>query len=141
MKKVFALLLALALLFAVSSLADNTDPIVGSWYMLFDSTLSPEMAPNFQNYDYIICVYSFMSDGTILLTENDIKDNVGTFNTAVCGKWEKKGSNYEYNIIGFGSGKAKVESDLIYLQISENNIYIEFKKMVPFDFYSGYSYK
>lgn len=139
MKKLFVFILALCLAVPFCTFAETQDPIVGSWYMLFDKNITPEMAPNFNDLDLIIMAYSFMSDGTIFLSENDIKDKVGDYASAVSGKWEKNGSSYTYSITGFGSGNVFVESDSIYLQTGVNGLYLKLRKMIPYDPYADYS--
>ena len=138
MIKLLAVLLIFALLLPALALADDLDPIVGHWYFLYDSNVSPELAPNFGDYDFIILVYSFLADGTILQAEIDVKDKSGTPFSSAAGKWEKDGYNYSFSIIGFGSGKAFIENDCLLLETQTPNIYLRVRKLAPFDAYSDY---
>ena len=103
MKKLLAFILILALLLPAAALAED---IVGTWYMLYDKTVVPEMAASFDNCDLIVASYSFMPDGSIILTENDVKDGNSEPHYGPTGKWEANGSEYTYSIMGLGSGRA-----------------------------------
>ena len=135
MKKLICLLFVLLLL---PCAAFASESIVASWYMLYDKSACPEIASNFQNMDLIVSAYSFLDDGSIMLSENDIKDKSGTFVSSIVGKWERGFIGYTYNIIGFGSGKCFVEDDLLYLQLNDTNIYLTFRRMIPLDPYRDY---
>lgn len=140
MKKFLCLILIVALLIPVVAFAD--DPIVGTWYMLYDKNKVPEMASNFQNCDLIISTYSFLSDGSIYLAEHDVTDKNSVPMSAVAGKWEKQTFDYTYNVIGLGSGKAIVDKDEIYLEInSTSHLYLKLRRMLPYDPYSDYVVK
>ena len=135
MKKLFCLLLVLLF---IPCAAFASDSIVASWYMLYDKSTCPELAANFQNMDLIVAVYSFLEDGSIMLSENDIKDKNGTPLSSGVGKWERGLLNYTYNIIGFGSGSCFIENDLLYLQLNSSNLYLTLHKMIPLDPYRDY---
>ena len=137
MKKLIAAILIMALLLPAAALA--ADPIVGSWYMLYDKTLVPELADSFQNYDLIVSVYSFMEDGTIIGTENDIKDGVSTPFCRGVGKWDKALFSYKYSIVGLGSGDAKISDGFLCLKTASGP-YLKLRKMEPYNPYTDYEY-
>ena len=142
MKKLLAVVLILALLLPVAALADDTaDPIIGHWYLLFDKNVSPELASNFQDNDYIFMIFSFLSDGTILQSEIDIKDKTGNPYSGSAGKWERSGYDYSYSIIALGSGKALLEGDSLLLQMQNSTIYLKLHKLIPLDAYNDYVFK
>lgn len=139
MKKLLCVLLIIALLVPVMAFAD--DPIVGVWYLLYDKSECPEMAPNFQNVDYAVCAYIFMEDGSIYLAEHDITNSISTPISSVSGKWEKSLFNYTYNIIGFGSGNAVIDKDDLLLQMQNSTVYVKLHRMIPYDPYGDYVMK
>ena len=142
MKKLIALLLILIMILPAASLAEDRDPIVGCWYMYYEKESFPELAETYNNNDYIIMVLIFTGDGTILTNETDIKDKAGTPVTYSAGKWQKNGSSYKFSIIGIGQGLIEIENDCILLQPSEyQNIFMKFRKLVPFDPYSDYIFR
>ena len=138
MKKIIAAALVIAMFLSTAALAEQ-DPIVNSWYMLYSKALVPEFADSFQGCDLIIAVYSFMEDGTIIGTENDIKDGVSTPLGRGVGKWEKDLFGYKYSIIGLGSGEAKIKNNALYLKTSAGP-YLIFRKMEPYNPYTDYEY-
>ena len=139
MKKLLALVLILALLLPAAALAE--DPIVGHWYMLFDKEAAPEFASTFGNSDFVIMVLSFLSDGTVFQSESDVIDKTGTATANPAGKWEKKGSKYEYSVLVLGSGAAMIEDGYLILQIQESDIYLRLRKLEPTDFYKDYVFR
>lgn len=138
MKRLFTIFLILALILSAAALAEES--IVGCWYMLYDKTKAPEMAPNFQNYDYIISSYLFTEDGTIYLSEVDIKDGTGTPVFSAVGKWSKELSGYHYSMLAFGEGAAKIDNDGIWMQLQSSNVYLLLRKMTPYDPYNDYKF-
>lgn len=140
MKKLIALILIMAVLVPAAALADNErDPIVGSYYILFDSVLHSEFKESFGNNDLIVCVYSFMDDGRIIITENDIAGSDCTPINGVTGKWEKSGFKYTFSIVGFGTGEAYLKDNDIYLQMPKG-YYMKLHALIPFDPYGDYVY-
>ena len=138
MKKLIAVALVIVMFLSTASLAEQ-DPIVNSWYMLYSKALVPELADSFQNYDLIVAVYSFMEDGTIIGTENDIKDGISSPIGQGVGKWEKNLLGYQYSIIGLGSGEAKIKNDVLYLKTSAGPN-LKLRKMEPYNPYTDYEY-
>lgn len=140
MKKLITIILILAMLLPAAALAEDRDPIVGSWYMLYDKSLYPEMAANFSNTDLIIMIFSFQEDGTVIVTENDITNGVSKASGAVAGKWEKGDPLYKYSILGMGQGDAYVDEGCIYLNIGteDQRGYFRMRKMEPMNPYADY---
>ena len=135
MKKFVVFILILALILPAASLAADRDPILGSGYLIFDATLYPELKAEFDNYDLIIMVYSFMEDGTVIQTENDIKEGTSNQNCRTVGKWEKDGDKYTYSIVGLGTGDLTMDNEKYYLKIRENHFMI-FRRMVEYNPYT-----
>lgn len=136
MKKLLAVILIMGLILPAAALAED---VVGSWYMLYDKTIVPEMASSFNNCDLIVATYSFMPDGTIILTENDITAGESEQHCGPAGKWEANGTEYTYSIVGLGSGKAYVKDGMIYLEL-QNNVFLKLRHMDPYDPYGDYVY-
>ena len=143
MKKLIAIILIIALVMPALAAAEDRDPIVGSWYMLYDKELYPEMSANFSNCDWIIMVFSFLEDGTVICTENDITNNAGIPTSGTAGKWEKGNPLYKYSIVGLGQGDAYVENGCIYLHIGDENqeAYFRMRKMEPMNPYADYIFR
>ena len=142
MKKLLTVILILALLLPAAAWADDLDPIVASWYMVYDTQLYPEMAANFPGIDFAIAIYTFRSDGRVMCTENDVSGDTGTPMYNVAGKWSKENGTYNYSIIGLGEGTVLLENDQILLSLKQyQGAYMRLHKMIPFDPYSDYVIK
>lgn len=138
MKRAFCILLVALVLIPCFSFA--AESIVGSWYFLFDKSAYPEFAGTYGNIDYLISIYTFLEDGSILCSNLSFS---GTDITPLCssvGKWEKNLFNYNYSILGLGSGTASVDGDTLLMKIDQYGFSMKFPRLVPFDFYSGYIY-
>lgn len=132
MKKLTALILLAAVLFTAAASAEDRDPVVGYWYMLYDSRATPEFKTTFPGVWTEISVYDFREDGTIFLLDNTVAED-GTSSQAysACGKWSRTDSGYTYSIIATGEGEMIVQDDEIYLQVSVSpTYYIRIKKML-----------
>ena len=140
MKRFFAFVLVLLFL-PLFALADEPDPIVGTWYMYFDVTFTPEMASSMSGYDRIISVYTFLSDQSVVCVEHNSKDNTGEPAFGSVGKWEKSGNEYNYSLIGLGEGKAYIKDERLYLGMYENTVYFGLHKLIPINPYKDYIYK
>lgn len=140
MKRLITLILILALAVPALTFAEDKEPIIGCWYLFFDSKVTPEFASAFENYDYIIAVYTFLEDGTIACTENDVKNGSGTPLFSAAGKWEKDGSKYKCSIIGFGEGSSYVEEDALFIQTQTPNTYLKLHKLIPLNPYADYEF-
>lgn len=141
MKKLLILFLFLSLLCS-SAVASDRDPIVGEWYMLVDGDLYPEFVVNFGDYTKLIIVYSFLADGSIMITENDISAETNNVYYTSSGKWEKKLSGYNYSIFGIGPGELKLDGDTLLLSSKTGNVTVStrLRRMIPFDPYNDYVY-
>ena len=138
MKKLITIIMILAFLLPAAAMAEE-DPIVGAWYLYFDSNVSPEFKQNFGN-DFIVSVYLFMKDGTILMTETDILDGSSQPMFGSAGKWSKETKDYKYSIVGLGEGKLFLEDERMNLQLNGTTSYMQFRKMYPFNPYQDYIY-
>ncbi len=145
MKKLIALILILAMLLPAASVAEDRDPIVRCWYMLYDAEITPEMAANFPGYDKMISIYDFLENGTITLYEFDIRDGQATPISAAAGKWSKTNGAYSYSIIGLGEGDAYVKDGDLFLgipsAIASANIHMRLRGLEYYDPYSDYVYR
>ncbi len=137
MKKLIIVALVLALLLPAAALAEDPDPIIGTWYMFFDRFATPEFSSNFPDVDYVLMTLTFTEDNVILYNEIDILDKVSTPSSSAIGKWEKKGSKYEYSAMMLGSGEALVNFNYILLSV-QDNIRMRFWKLNPLDPYKDY---
>lgn len=137
MKKLFCILLILFLI-PVFSFADDPDPIIGCWYLYYDSSLAPELSSSFPDTDKAIGVYIYNSDGTIYVLEADISDNKCTPKFGVHGKWQNINGLYVVSTIGAGKTTAIVTDDALYLKILDSDLSVAYKKMHYFDPYADY---
>lgn len=139
MKKLIAFIMILAMLMPAAAMAADPDPIVGSWYLLYDKSLFPEMASTFNGADIAISVYWFMENGTIMSTENSITGTSGVPKFITAGRWSKSADSYNYGVIGLGEGTALVEDDKILLSLpGSDGYYMVMHRMIPFDPYHDY---
>ena len=139
MKKLLAVILIMGLILPAAALAEDPDPIVGSWYLLYDKSLFPEMASTFNGSDIAISVYWFMENGTIMSTENSITGTSGAPSFITAGRWSKSVDSYNYGVIGLGEGTALVEDDKILLSLpGSDGYYMVMHRMIPFDPYHDY---
>ena len=140
MKKLITLILILVLALPAAAGAEDTDPIVGCWYSLYDKSVVPEMAPLFDDMDYNVTIFFFASNGSVYALVNQIKDYSGSPLFGPMGKWEKKDGIYSYNLMALGSGSCYMDDDGLWLNV--NDMYdVNYKKMDPFSPYTGYRYK
>ena len=141
MKKLIAVALILAMLLPVTVAAAATDHLIGSWYLYYDKNYSPEMASNFEDADRVIMILTFNTDGTIMLTENDVYDEKANVVAYTAGKWERVGNKYNCSIMGFGEGTLTNHRDYILLTIDGSKIGLKFWHLKYFDPYSDYVYQ
>ena len=138
MKRLLTIILILVLILPATTIAEK-DPVVGSWYLLFDKSEYPEMASTFGDADVAFSIYWFTENGTIMSTELSVIGDNGTANYVTAGRWVKEDSGYKYSIIGFGEDKAVVEGDNMFLSIPDTEgLYMMMRRMVPFNPYKDY---
>jgi hypothetical protein len=136
MKKLIALILAAVVLFAAAAVAEDRDPIVGYWYMLYDSGITPEFKSTLPGVRTEISAYDFRADGTIFLLDNTVADDdTSSQSYAACGKWSKSGSGYTYSIMGTGEGEIVIKDDVMYMQIAPQ-YYMKIRKMIVLNPYT-----
>lgn len=143
MKKLIALALILVMLFPAAVMAADRDPIIGGWYMFFDSAETPEVASNFSGYDRIFSVYDFLDNGTIMILEADIKNNMSTPVYLASGKWSNENGTYHYSITGLGENTCYIKDNAIFLRVeylSARPFYMKLRRMEYYDPYGDYVY-
>ena len=139
MKKVFAFLLAVCLLLPACAPAEDRDPIVGCWAMLIDGEKYPEFMQSFGNYDSMMSIYYFLSNGTIMLLENDVTNGTAQPYYTSSGKWEKSGNVYKCSIIGIGSCTMTLRAETAIFELeSTPGVSMKLRYIRPFDPYSDY---
>ena len=140
MKKLFAFLLAMCLLLPAAGFAESRDHLVGCWVFLVDGEKYPEFMQNFGDYDSMMAIYYFLSDGTVMLLENDMKNKTAQPVFASVGKWEKAGDDYRCSIIGLGDCGIRFWAESIMLSPDQTpGISMKLRYIRPFDPYSDYS--
>lgn len=141
MKKLFSLILILALICPVCALADDVDPVVGVWY----ADLEFEDAPSFdgsQDYVSAILLLFVKSDGEIGFFELDFNkgghEEIGPDNF---GKWEKTGNNtYKFSIMGVGEYPAYIKNGDLHAVILVKDCYYILHKMDRYNWYNDAYY-
>ena len=145
MKKLFSLILILAV-FCSAALADSSlFDITGNWYFYFSKEKNPEFSSAYNDSDAVVLIVTCCDDGTILMSEINIKDKQITPTCSPSGKWEKTETGYQVSIVGFGEGEAMVFGDHIYIQVAGNSDtskgFVRLHRMVPLDPYSDYIFR
>ena len=138
MKKLIAVIMILALLAPAAVLADR-DPIVGSWYFLYDKALYPEFASTFGDADVSMSVYWFTESGAIMSTDLAASGTSGESSFLTAGRWSRADNGYNYSIVAIGEGTILLEDDSILLSLPNmENYYMVMRRMVPFNPYRDY---
>jgi hypothetical protein len=140
MKKLITIILILALV-PVIALADERDPIVGSWYMYVDISITPELAGAFNNSDMLLLILKMNDGGTISSITFALNGSEDNYDYSPAGKWEKDGDSYSLSIVGIGKTKAVIQDgDLIFdaKGLTGYNIGMKLHKLKEFDPYSDY---
>lgn len=136
-KRVLSLILIAALaLAAAPSLAEDPDPIIGSWYMVMNVDNLSSPIPNFAEYTRLIQVLSFEEDGLITNFEVDWKtDYTYTINgPSVVGSWAPDTkTHYSAELFGVGSTTIYLTNGMLYITF-DNNTYFGFRKCEDFSF-------
>ena len=136
MKKLITAILILALLLPAAALADNRDPIVGTWYVCFDIKGSP-MESSFPDFVTTVMLFTFSESNDISYIELDYTDTSVTPSTRiVAGKWEKTGNEYKTSIIGAGVNIAKLNGDKLEACVIGSDRYIVLRRMTYLDMYN-----
>lgn len=134
MKKLLCVLLIVALFLPSAVLADETDPIVGVWYICIDSAdLASDLRE--QGYSYGVMLFFFTEKGEIISADVEFNGSSGAVTEPTyIGKWEKKGKEYQTSIISAGVDRAWFEDDLLYVSFNKVQ-YHGFRKLTPIDLY------
>ncbi len=134
MKKMFISILILCMFISTVAIANDSDPIVGCWYICIDAS-DPVAGMSDKGIDYGLFILYFSEGGLILQSEIDFASNGGqATEPSPIGKWEKNGNEYKTSIIAGGSDKAFFEDDLLYVCMNKVQ-YHGFRKMTPIDMY------
>ena len=138
MKRVFLLIMVCALLaVAVPSLADDHDPIVGSWYI--NGVIEDGyMASQFGDMIRFVCLLTFEDDGTITYYEADYNSSSITSNAAQpspMGQWARSGDDYTVSFFGVGENPAYIRGNVLYMIMLVPNVYYVLHRMTPMNWY------
>ena len=141
MKKI--LCIALTVLFVCMSLvsyAEESDPIVGVWYIYYSRANTPPTVWDqigFTNDEFII-FFDIKQNSEIFFYGMNIKDSIEEPEANFYGQWEKNDAGYV--IKGFGSGEydAYFKDDELYFKMFGNKASMRLRKIEAFDWYNDY---
>ena len=139
MRKLITLLLIAALLLPAAALAEERDPIVGYWYLYIDLDLYPELAYVYTEKEFMIDLYHFMPDGTVLGAGVEQTGNDGNTYFQPTGRWLKEGDHYILKILNAGDSDLHIRNDLMYLNlkaIGGTDSYMVLHRLLPLDPYT-----
>ena len=115
MKKITTVVLILSLLLPAAALADDTDPIVGAWYVYSG------IVDDSQAY-YEINVFLFTDDGNVFTSKYDVskegKTDVKDY--SVIGLWTKESGKYYVNIGFSGAQEVEVHNDSMFFPVFDS---------------------
>lgn len=119
MKRFFCLLAVLVLLpFAV--IAEEADPIIGTWYIMLDYTEYPQTAET-NGKNYMLYILVFEESGTISGVSAESTNTTGLYGSAsAVGTWSNDNGKYTVNLIGVGSNSAEFDNDRLLVQMTPN---------------------
>jgi len=140
MKKLIVIILALALILPVVSLADP-DPIVGSWYVFYNASVFPETQSWMNNNDAGYWIYIFDESGDIYYYTMMRSGLVFTPQSGQIGKWIKKDNEYSISKLGYGEGfRAYFDGTDLFAQFGTNSTFYRLRRMDAFDPYNDMKY-
>lgn len=125
MKKLLCILLIVALFLPSAVLADETDPIVGCWYVYSGFVDNSDIYFEFHTF-----VFTF--DGNVFSTKYDISED-GTTSAKdyhVIGLWTKEDGKYYINIGLEGAEELIVDNDTIFFPVTDS-MKLRIRKMTP----------
>lgn len=142
MKKLLCLLLVLCM-FPFVSLADDPDPIVGFWYVIYDVSQYPEdMQAAFRENIHIrdslyeTHVFWFTENGEIYSSTTHFRTHQSEANgSGIIGTWSK-GKKGKYTTVissTISLDSAYIENGILYAKYL-TDYYVAFRKMEPLDF-------
>ena len=143
MKKLICLLLVFVLVLPVVSFAEDPDPIVGCWYVVFDVNQFPEsyqkaFKQNIHIRDTVFetHVFWFTEDGEIYNSIANFRSRQSeAAGSPIIGTWSK-GENGKYTTVissTISLNSAYIEDGVLYAKYL-SDYYIPFRKMYPLDF-------
>ena len=123
MKRVFSLIIIIALLLSVSASADviERDP-VGMWAFFWDLRSYYESMKGGENlpFDSQGCSLFLCEDGAAFLTSIKVKDGISDFsNIAICGVWLGTDKEMKIRIPGYTYDAYIDDDDRLLLKVSE----------------------
>lgn len=144
MKKLLAVILAIAMILPAAALAEEKDPIIGAWYVSIDMNEYPEMKSYYGNADSVMFIYFFSEDNLIREAAIYITNGEGTQQFNTLGRWEKAEPDYLVSLLGVGENTAYIdEDDCLIIGIGNANafdIYMRLYHIIGFDMYKDYIY-
>lgn len=137
MKKLVAIILIFALFLPAAAFSEQEkDPIVGTWYAYFSIPGSP-MEQSFPGYDYSVVLITFTDDHSVYFLELDFSgSNMNNNGYKVAGEWKKTGFSYEVSIISVGISNATIQDGMLNAAIFNSEVYMKFRKLESFNFYT-----
>lgn len=109
--KRFIVLLLVFVLCVPYAVANNADPIVGGWYVMFDYRDLPASAET-AGKNYMFYLLFFESDGTINGVSGENLQNTGIYaNCSSLGTWSNNNGVYTVNVVGLGTSNPTIEND------------------------------
>lgn len=109
--KRFIVLLLVVVLCVPYAVADNADPIVGGWYVMFDYRDLPASAET-AGKNYMFYLLFFESDGTINGVSGENLQSSGIYaNCSSLGTWSNNNGVYTVNVVGLGTSNPTIEND------------------------------
>ena len=127
MKRILTVLLILALILtAHAAMADDTDPVVGSWYIFFNFV--DGTAPISIGIDYSVIVFTALEDGSVWSMEIDYTgenaEMIGPFKTD---GWTNNAGKYTVCVVPGVSGAAYLQGSNLYVQLSDGTFYLAYR--------------
>jgi len=115
MKKLITVVLILALFLPAAALADDTDPIVGAWYVYSG------IVEDSQVY-YEIYVFFFTDDGNVLSSKYDVSKEGKTDakDYSVIGLWTKESGKYFVNIGFSGAQEIEIHNNSMFFPVHDS---------------------
>lgn len=138
MKKLICLLIAVLFVFVCSvSVADDNDPIVGIWCILFTKDNTPPSlweSLNLEN-NRALFVFDFQPDGEIFAYRTLMSEAIGATDSEFFAKWEKRSDDYLISMIGSIKFKAFFKEEKFYCELFGSDIYLKMEKIEAFDWF------
>ena len=137
MKRTLALIItAVLILAAAPALGEETDPIVGCWYIAIQATADLPIT-GFDDYSYSVIVLVLDDEGRVYEHETDYhKGEVDPMGPNQIGIWKKSDDGYTISAVGVGQYPAYLDGDRLYAATIIPNAWYCFRRMENFNFYT-----